>query len=350
MALVKNYQKRIVFSLLISVLILLIIFAITQGSANINMANSARILFKQIPIVGRLVDVSNIPATHQTIIIKIRLPRIILAMFVGAALAVSGAAFQGMFKNSMADPYVIGISSGAALGAAIGIVSKLNVNILGLSSISIFAFVGALLSTFIVYNLARVKSRVPTTNLLLSGIAVGYFFTSIMSLLMFIFSRDLANIVFWTLGSFSARNWNHVNTVAIPITIGIAIIYFYSRDLNVMLMGEENAYGMGINVEKVKKVILITCAMMTAFAVSVTGIIGFVGLIIPHIVRIVLGPDHRVVIPAAAITGGIFLIITDTISRTVISPMEIPIGIITAILGGPFFIYLLRKKKTKYFG
>lgn len=349
MKFLSRLSRKTVLTVLFLTLIIVVVVAIGLGSAKINVINSGRILLSQLPLIGNYIDISDISSSHQSIILKIRLPRIILSIFVGAALAVAGAAFQGMFKNSMADPYVIGISSGAAFGATIAIVLRLQFVIFAINAVAIFAFLGALLSTFIVYSLARIKSRIPTTNLLLSGIAVGYFFTSVMSLLMVMFSRDLANIVFWTLGSFSGKGWAHVNTVAIPILVGIIVIYYYSRDLNILLTGEDSAYSIGVDVEKVKKVILITCAMITAFAVAVTGVIGFVGLIIPHIVRIIFGPDHKIVIPASAIVGGIFLILTDTISRTIIAPVEIPIGIITAVLGGPFFVYLLRKKKSGYF-
>lgn len=282
---------------------------------------------------------------EETIILQIRLPRICLAMLVGAALAVSGTTMQALFKNPMADPYIIGISSGAALGASLAIASGTNL----LHAISIAAFVGGVGAAFLVYSIARVNGKVPVETLLLSGIAVAAFLAAITSLLMYLAGEDLHQIMFWLMGGLWARSWGHVAVSFPPIFLGILGIYVFARDLNVMLLGEEPAHHLGIEVEKLKKLMLVLASLIAGVAVSVSGIIGFVGLIIPHAVRILVGPDHRILIPTAALVGAIFLIWADTLARTIIAPTEVPVGIITAFFGAPFFIYLLRRRKRSRF-
>ncbi len=340
----RNNYKTIIFVLTL-VLLFSIGFFATIGTANVSIMDTFKIIGSRIPIINRYIDTSEISDSYKTIILSIRLPRVLLGVLVGASLSTAGTAFQGMLKNPMADPYVIGISSGAALGATISIVFNLNFNILGISTISIVAFLGALIAVFVVYNIAKVKNKVPVTTLLLAGIAVGQFLTAIMSFLMVIYSKDMNKIVYWTLGSLAGKGWNPLIKVSLPTILSIIMMNIFARDLNIMLTGEESAHSLGVEVEKTKVYILILGAFMTSMMVSVTGIIGFVGLIIPHIVRMIVGPDHKILLPSSALIGGIFMIFTDTIARTIISPVEIPVGIITALFGGPFFIYLLRKKK-----
>ncbi|WP_090553573.1 FecCD family ABC transporter permease [Natronincola ferrireducens] len=341
-------KKRNTYKVFIGLFLLLILVMVTAsvvGAANVRIIDSFKIFLSHIPSIGNSIDLSGVPAPHITIISSIRLPRILLAFLVGYGLSVVGVAFQGMLKNPMADPFIIGTSSGAALGAAIAILLKLNTAFLGMGFISVFAFGGALVATLIVYNLAKIKSKVPVTTLLLAGVATGQFFTAIMSFIMVISSKDITSIVFWTMGSFASRGWNHVKIAFLPIFIGTIILYIFAKDLNLLLLGEETAENMGVEVEKTKKVILVTSAFITAVAVSVSGIIGFVGLIIPHMTRMMISADNRILMPASGLVGGIFLIIVDTFARTIISPTEVPVGIITALAGGPFFIYLLRTTK-----
>lgn len=339
-----NYKLIIV--LLFIFLILSIAVFSTIGSANISILDTFKIIGSKVPILKKYMDISNISKSSISIIWSIRLPRVLLGVLVGASLSMAGAAFQGMFKNPMADPYVIGISSGAALGATFAIILKLSFALFRISAISIFAFIGALIAVFLVYNIARIKNQVPVTTLLLAGVAIGQFFTAIMSFLMVIYNNDMAKIIYWTMGSLAGKGWDPIVTLAIPVIVSMILINFFARDLNIMLTGEESAKSLGVNVEKTKVYILILGTFMTALVVSVSGIIGFVGLIIPHIVRLLIGPDHRILLPASALLGGIFMISADTIARMVISPIEIPVGIITALFGGPFFIYLLKKKKS----
>jgi len=343
----KKKWKLIHIGLILG-LFLTVIIATTLGTVNIGFMESVRMVIHNIPLMDRYIDVSHIPKNHLVILQDIRLPRILLSVLVGIILSVSGVTFQGMLKNPMADPFIIGISSGAALGATIGIVLKIQGGLFGINSISVLAFLGALITTFLVYSLAKIKTKVPVTTLLLAGIAVGQFFTAIISLLMVLSSRDMNRIIFWTLGSFSTKSWDQVKMILIPAILGWGVIRFYAKDLNAMLLGEESAQHLGIEVERTKKILLVLNALLVALAVSVSGIIGFVGLIIPHVTRLILGPDHRILIPAAGLIGGIFMLLADTIARLLIVPMEIPVGIVTALFGGPFFIYLLRQKKNSF--
>lgn len=339
------------YGLIVIILSIVLIFSIgvfsTIGTANVTVLETFKIIGAKIPFIHRYVDLSNIADSYQVIIWSIRLPRVLLGVLVGASLSIAGAAFQGMFKNPMADPYVIGISSGAALGATLGIVLKINISLFNISTISILAFLGALGAVTLVYNIARVKNKVPVTTLLLAGIAIGQFLTAIMSFLMVIYDKDMSKIIYWTMGSLSGKGWDPVIRFSIPLIISMVIISFFARDLNIMLTGDESAQSLGVDVEKTKKYILILGTFITSMVVSISGIIGFVGLIIPHIVRLLVGPDHRILLPASALLGGVFMIFADTIARTIISPVEIPVGIITAIFGGPFFIYLLRDRKKR---
>ncbi|MEE0515525.1 MAG: iron ABC transporter permease [Emergencia sp.] len=281
-----------------------------------------------------------------TIIWKLRFPRTLLAFLTGGALAVCGGVYQAIFKNPMADPFVLGISSGAAFGATIGIVLSIPATFLGMNTVSAFAFAGALLSIFFVYHIAKVGRQANTTSLLLCGVAVNQLLTAVISFVMLISANEMKKIYFWTLGSFSARGWDHVTTVLPYIVIGLAVVFLFARELDIMVLGDETAVRFGVNVERNKRILFVVTSLMMAACVSVSGIIGFVGLVSPHIVRLIFGPVHRRLLPMSFVLGGIVLCICDTIARSVMAA-EIPVGIITAIVGAPFFIYLLRAKHTE---
>ena len=336
---VLHSKKRLRWTLTIIFLligfILTVVIALTIGPVDIPMVTVFKILF-HFP--------KSWPDSHGVIVMDVRLPRILLCALVGSALAVAGCAMQGLFKNPMASPYILGISSGAAFGASLAIVLGISFGA-GVFAVPIMAFIFAIITIFLVYNVAKVRGRVPMETLLLAGIAVGAFFTAQVSLMKYIAGEELRSIVFWLMGGFWASSWDKV-AIAFPlILLGVAVIMFFSRDLNIMLMGEEHALDLGINVESVKKIILVFASLVTAAAVSVSGIIGFVGLIIPHIMRIIVGPDHRILLPSSCLVGAMFLIWMDTLARTMIQPTELPVGIITASFGAPFFLYLLRKRK-----
>lgn len=281
---------------------------------------------------------------EENIVLLVRLPRILLSLLVGASLAIAGVTTQGIFKNPMADPYILGVSSGAALGASIVIILGITASNF-MFGITLGSFAGATLSSFIVFNIARSGNKIPIETLLLSGIAVSAFFSAITSFLMYISGKSLNQIVFWIMGALSGSNWNDVIILLPFALLGSLLIFAFSRDLNILLLGDETAANLGTDVSKLKVIMLVLSSLIAAAAVSVSGIIGFVGLIIPHMMRIIVGPDHRILIPSSILAGAIFLMIADTFSRMIAQPTEIPVGIITAVIGAPFFIYLIMKKK-----
>ncbi|AEH61781.1 transport system permease protein [Methanosalsum zhilinae DSM 4017] len=336
----------------IPVLLLLLTVTITVstaiGSTKISPFITAQIMLNSFlellllsKYTGIYVSIQGAWSTSQEIIVtQIRMPRVILAVLVGASLATAGCVMQALFKNPMADPYIIGMSSGAALGASVAFFFNMPVQVT--------SFIVTAVTIFVVYNIARVDGKVPTDTLLLAGIAVGFFLSAITSFIIYL-SHSPQNIIYWMMGGFWNSTWNRVYITAALAIIGIVALYRHSWSLNVMLLGEEQAHHLGINIEYVKKEVLIFSALITAAAVSVSGIIGFVGLIIPHIMRIIVGPDHRILLPASTIAGAIFLVFSDTIARTAMNSVELPVGIITAMFGAPFFIYLLRKRRKKIY-
>ena len=346
----KSINSRSVGKIIALVILLkfVCLIAITIGPADITLSQAVRILLSQVPVLGGNIALDGISISQQTIVLEIRFPRVLLAALVGIALATAGATFQGLLRNPMADPFIIGVSSGAALGATIAIITGLSV-VVGYLAVPWMAFVGALISIYTVYFIAKTGNRVPIYTLLLAGVALSFFMNAIMSFLMVINSENMQQIVFWLMGSFSGRHWGHVQVVAPMIIIGVIIINYFARDLNVMLFGDNTAQNLGINVERSKKLLLGLAAFTAAAAVSVSGTIGFVGLIVPHAVRLVVGPDHRNLLPLSALVGGIFMVLADTVARTLMGSVEIPVGVITAMLGGPFFIYLLKRKQRNEF-
>jgi iron complex transport system permease protein len=278
-------------------------------------------------------------------ILSLRITRVILGLFAGAGLAVAGVIFQGILRNPLAEPYVLGVSSGASLGAVLALFFNLSMEFLPIT-----AFLGAGLTMFLVYNLAKINGKVSTQGLLLSGVILGAIFSSLLLFFVSISPNEaMHGITWWLLGSLQVFDLKLLISVVILITSGICIAIYFGRDLNAISLGEEEAYHLGINVETVKKILFVVASLITGSIVCVCGIIGFVGLIIPHAVRLIVGSDHKLVLPASAISAGAFLILADTISRTIMPPVEIPIGVITALIGGPIFIILLRKKQKAPF-
>ncbi len=279
----------------------------------------------------------------RLIIVELRMPRVVLAMLVGAALGVGGAAMQALLRNPLADPYIFGVSSGAAVGSALAISGGFV--LLGAMSYPAAAFVGALLATFLVYEVARSGGRLPAETMLLAGLAIGSLLAAVASFVIFLDARRHVNIIFWMLGSFDQASWDRVGAVAVLTAAGGAAVLWQSRHLNAMLFGDESAAHMGVEVERTKVVVLFLVALLTAGAVAFAGIIGFVGVIVPHAMRLLVGPDHRYLIPASALFGGALLVTCDLIARSVMPPTQVPVGILTAFLGAPFFVYLLRRSR-----
>lgn len=343
----RKTRWKLIFFGSLSGTILVMLLCLTIGAVDISVGETFGIVVSKILKLGSYFNFPQYPASHEVIIWQVRLPRIILASAVGAALAAVGGVFQGLFKNPMADPYVLGISAGASLGAASAIAFQLQ-SVIGFFAVPAAAFAGALASTFTVYCLGKVRTGVSVYTLLLAGVALSAFFSAITSFIIVLHSRETHQIVFWMMGGFSGTTWLHVKTAVPVICGGILLLYCFARELNAMLFGDNTARHLGIDLNRVKKAILILAAMTTAAAVAVSGTIGFVGLIIPHMVRLMVGPDHRILLPAAAVFGAAFMVLTDTVARTILAPAEIPVGVLTAFFGGPFFIYLLRKKKSEF--
>ncbi|MBI2869505.1 MAG: iron chelate uptake ABC transporter family permease subunit [Chloroflexi bacterium] len=328
------------------VLLAVAALATTIGSVSIPLMTTAQVILAKLP----LVDIAPTwPSGTETIILDMRLPRVILAGLVGAALATAGATYQGLFRNPLADPYLIGVAQGASLGAVIGFLLPGAWYGLGIGVVPIFAFAGALASTALVYGIARVGKTLPVTTLILAGVALGALLGSVVSYLIISSGEKMQGILFWLMGSFSLSQWTDVRLVLPYVAAGTGVILLCARPLNVMQLDEEQAQQLGVNVERLKLVLLVAATLITAAAVSFVGTIGFVGIIIPHAVRLVWGPDHRFLLPLSVLTGAIFLILADLVARTIQSPAEIPIGVITALCGAPFFLYLVRRRKRVIF-
>ncbi|NPV71515.1 MAG: iron ABC transporter permease [Firmicutes bacterium] len=278
------------------------------------------------------------------ILLGIRLPRVLLAGLVGADLAVAGAVLQGVFMNPLADPYVLGVSSGASLGAVIVIAFNPQFTLGGLGALPLFAMVGALLTILVVQHLASVDGRASVTGLLLAGVAASAFLSAAISGVAYASGNRVHQVWLWLVGGFSNAGWDLV-TMALPYSVaGLACSIVLARDLNAMVLGEETATHLGVNVNLVRNVLVWTASLLTAVSVASSGIIGFVGMVIPHICRMV-GPDHRFLVPASALAGAAATVLADTAGRTILAPQEIPVGIITSLVGGPFFLYLLRQNQ-----
>ncbi|SEQ23441.1 vitamin B12 ABC transporter permease BtuC [Natrinema salaciae] len=285
----------------------------------------------------------SIDGTHQFIVVQMRLPRIVLAATVGFALAAAGTVMQGFFRNPLADPSIIGVSSGGAAGAVAAIAFPA---LVPFGSLHLAAFVGALTTAFLVYAIATDGGRTPVATLLLAGVAVQAFLGAMISYMLIHSGDGLREAVVWLMGSLRDRSWSDV-TFALPVTLlGGLVLATYARELNVLLLGEEDAHHLGVEVERTKLLLLALASIVTAAGVAVTGVIGFVGLVVPHIMRLLVGPDHRILFPTSALAGASFLVVADTVARWPTGPTEVPVGIVTAALGAPFFLFLLTHREV----
>ncbi|MHA1977371.1 MAG: FecCD family ABC transporter permease [Candidatus Hodarchaeales archaeon] len=364
----EQYQRKRVFWFLMVILsgfgvVGSVLFASMFGSAGPFGPPSTRILsitdvLEELlrNILRPIVDFLNIPVSYDISISKVivwdlRLPRILMGALVGMALAVAGTVMQALFRNPMADPYIIGLASGASVGASIAIVAGGSLFFLAGYTLPIFAFGGALITITLVYYISNIRGTISIDTLLLSGITVGSFMAAITSFMTYISGEYLRPIVFWLMGGLSLveGDWESVLIAALVIIPSSFLCLLFARPLNLLLLGEESAQFRGLEVIKIQRLLLILATLMTAVSVAFTGVIGFVGLIIPHLVRLITGPDHRILLPVSALSGATFLILADVMAKTIIYPTELPVGIITAFCGAPFFLYLLRKyKKTGY--
>lgn len=331
-------KKNLFLSLSCVVLLALMIYAVTLGSVYIEPNIILRSILEWIKYG---MDGVTCDDSIRFIIFEVRLPRIILAVLTGSLLSMAGAVYQAIFQNPMADPYVIGISSGAAFGATIAIIFLPPMMLLGNSIVSLAAFVCAILTSILVYFISKTKRGVDTFSLLLTGVVISTVLSSFISLIMLAHQDEAMKIMTWTMGSFNAKSWNHVITILIPTVIGIFFTIYHGKDLNVLVMGEEEAMTMGLDTKRLKRNMLLICALLTSIAVSVSGIIGFVGLIVPHFIRLIFGSEHKFLLKASFVFGAIFMLLSDTIARSLLGGFEIPVGIITSLIGGPLFLILL---------
>ncbi len=336
-------RRRIVCGVLTLILLGCIVLSAAHGAAAIPYADVARLMLRGIGLPVGL----DLPRSDLAIITTIRLPRILIGALVGAALACSGATMQGVFRNPLADPGLLGVGAGGALAAVLAITS-------GLAAFSLWtlpasAFVGSLAAAAVVYSLSVVRGRADTATLLLAGVAVSAFLGAITSALL-LFTRDynaITAILNWLVGGLAGRGWDHLKVALIPVLAAMLITFAYSRDLNLLLSGEETAQSLGVDVPRTRLILLMLTALMTGAAVSIAGGISFVGLIVPHALRLVVGPDHRVLLPASALGGAIFLVLADTAARLILQPAELQVGILTALLGAPFFLVLLWRQRHR---
>ncbi|MFB3888124.1 MAG: FecCD family ABC transporter permease [Candidatus Bathyarchaeia archaeon] len=344
-----SHWKRYIL-LLFLLLIVTIIVSLNMGFSQIPFPDILSILGKNIPFLGGSIQLTDFQAAKEPLIMLVRLPRIVCGALVGASLACSGTIFQGLFRNPMADPYTTSASSGASLGAALAIVFGLGFSIFGVNAIPIFAFIGCMVSVLVVYSISRVGSRVPITTLLLSGIAVSIFELAIVTYLQTIAGDKLGPLTFWLIGSLSSTRttWAGVLSMLPFVLVGVIATFLYSRDLNLLTLGEDQAQHLGVNLERTKLILMLLGALLAGAAVSISGLIGFIGLMVPHLARLLVGPDHRVLIPASVFLGASFLVLCDGLTRFLTSPQspqEVPVGVITAASGVLFFLFLLRRKK-----
>ncbi|MED3574030.1 iron ABC transporter permease [Cytobacillus praedii] len=325
-------------------LLLSAVVSLSLGSANLPLSHVWGIILHKLPILDGFID-TNWAASSEQIILKVRLPRVFLAILVGACLSLAGAGFQGVLRNPLADPYTLGVASGSAVGAAFLILFGFHTILFGTWTIPLVAFVTGLLSLLVVLRLANVQGKYKLETIILSGVVVSAFLGAIVSFMVSMSDQVVNEIVFWLMGSLALRGWSFTFVLMPYLAIGIVVLLSYGRTLNLFALGERQAAHLGVNIKRTRLVVLIVSTLITAAAVSIVGTIGFVGLVVPHLVRLIVGPDYRLLLPLTVIFGAIYVLWADTIARTLLSPTEIPLGVVTAVLGAPFFAYLLRRNK-----
>jgi len=330
----KTIRWAFWIAVLCSFLLGTVLFSLCIGSVGISLKR----------ILGVICEGNT--SAEYSILFDIRLPRIILGFAVGGALSLAGVILQGIFRNPLVEPYTLGISGGAALGVCLNIVLRLN-RTLGIFSLPLFGFLGANLVIMLVYSLSIKRGILRIQGLLLTGVMISFIASSLIMFIMAISHiEDLHGIVFWIMGSLEEPNWFLIKLTVLVSILGLIISYRFSLDLNAFSLGEEEALHLGVNIERTKRLLFVLASLLTGCSVSVAGIIGFVGLVVPHFVRMFVGGDHRILLISSFICGATFLIFSDTLARTIISPLELPVGVITGILGGSLFVYALSKKQA----
>ncbi len=328
--------------LLLALLVLVAVFSLGVGAVFLPPSRVMDALLHPSGIGVKPTDVA--------IVRDLRLPRVLLAAIIGAGLAAAGAAFQGLFRNPLADPYVVGASGGAALGATLAIVTGLTWSFFGFGPVPLAAFFGSLVAVFIVYFIAEVGGKASAIELLLAGAALSTLLTAITSLLMLVRDSTLHEVFTWTMGGLSGRSWTHLRNSAPYLLLGMAALWLMARPLDALAWDEETAESLGLPIRRARGGLVAAASLTTAAAVAAGGIIGFVGLIAPHAARLLFGAAHHRLIPASALLGALLLVLADDLARTVLAPVELPVGIVTALLGGTFFLYLLKTRQQELRG
>jgi len=335
-------RKTAVLPILIVLLFVAIVLSIGSGAVRVPPLSILRLILNGVGF--RSIELP--PEMQINIILHIRLPRILAALLVGSALAMGGVAMQGLFRNPMASPDILGVSTGGSLGAVIAVNTGLFA--LNVFFLPLFAIVGALLASGLIYLISNYRGRTSLLFVVLAGLAISSLFNGLVSaILLFSQQYEVSQFIFWTMGGLEGRMWKHV-LLPLPVLLaGMAVLFLFTRELNIFALGEENAHSLGMHVERTKRVILAITAVITGMAISISGPVGFVGLLIPHLFRMLTGADHRLLLPVSAIGGALFLLASDLIGRVLIPPFEIRVGIITAVLGSPYFLYLIIRYQRK---
>ncbi|MBT2689171.1 iron ABC transporter permease [Bacillus sp. ISL-47] len=321
------------------------LLGVSIGTVNVPAMTIIKVIAAE---VFRLIPTEAADPMHTNIVMSIRLPRVLLAGLVGASLAIAGAAFQGLLRNPLADPYTLGVSSGASVGAVLTLFFNISIPLAGIFTLPLLSILFSFLTIFIVLLFARqIERSMKVETIILTGIIFSSFLGALISLMIALTGEELRQIISWLLGSVSMRGWAYIKIMIPFFLIGSLILLMNSNELNAMSFGEERAQHIGVNVQKRKMMILIAGSILTGAAVAVSGTIGFVGLVIPHLTRLIWGPDHRHLLPLSILTGAGFLIMADLVARTIIAPTELPIGVITALIGAPVFAIILMNRRTE---
>lgn len=325
----------------VSLLVVAILLGVAVGAVAIPVPAVLHLLIAKVAALP-----TPYPDTYSTILFELRLPRVLLMAVTGAALAAAGATYQGLFRNPLADPYLVGVASGAGLGATF-VLTVAPATPLGLLAVPVGAFVGGIVAVIIVLLIAQVGQTTPVTTMLLAGVAVGSFATSVTTFWMLRSPEGLRRAFNWLLGGYAGGGWMPILIILPYLVVGLVVLQAHARALNILQLDEEQARQLGLNVERLKLILVGAATLMTAAAVAFGGLIGFVGLVVPHALRLLGGPDYRRLLPLSAIGGAAFLILADLVARTALAPQELPAGVVTALLGAPFFIFLLRRLKRQ---
>ncbi len=342
----RIYSNSIIYIGLFVIFVFVLLLSVSVGSVDISLSNTARILLHKAFGIG---NISDILVSFSVIIEQVRLPRVLLAALVGAALSISGTSMQGLLRNPLADSSTLGVSTCAALGAVFAIATGLQLPFLPYLGISLMSILFAFISFFVILTLSyKIDFNLSTNTIILTGVIISMFAGSIISFVVSTSTNDkMKNIIFWSMGSFSGRGWEYVIIVIPFLIVGILGLLRYCRELNAFALGEEKAGYLGINTKKVKIKILVLVSILVGVSVSVSGTIAFVGLVIPHITRMLIGPNHKQLMPLSLLTGATFMMLTDLVSRTVVRPSELPIGVVTSMIGSILFIYIFYSQRQR---